>query len=158
MQLFKANRQWQTRPPDERFRDLDSLYAATREYTDSARVSAVLYSSMRVEAQEKEMALVGKSNQPAQFTHWAFGQLSARVGAPADYLRSLPPTLAAQNLNYGLANRPPEGTAQLLFHTNGGLLLRAFTSDKYARIWNYEVAERLLTLRDRGWEPAKPKP
>jgi len=44
--------------------------------------------------------------------------------------------------------------ANLLFHRNGSLLLRAITSDQYARIWNYEVAERLMGLESQGWSPA----
>jgi hypothetical protein len=46
--------------------------------------------------------------------------------------------------------------ASLLFHSNGSLLLRAITSDQYARIWNWEVAERLMGLEEKGWEPARP--
>jgi hypothetical protein len=79
------------------------------------------------------------------------------VGAPASYLRELPATLACQNLNHGLAKYADRSDiANLLFHNNAGLLLRAFTSDEYARIWNYEVAERLLQLEAQGWTPARP--
>lgn len=46
--------------------------------------------------------------------------------------------------------------AKLLFHQNGGLLLRALTSGEYVRIWNWEVAERLRDLQLQGWEPAVP--
>src|SRR5439155_14156253 len=111
---------------------------------DTAKVIERPYAELRVEAQGEDVNLVGRGGIPATFTHWSFGQLSARAGAPADYLRSLPPTLAAQNLNYGLCNRPPEGNAQLLFHADGSLVLRAFTSDKYSRIWNHEVAQRCM--------------
>ena len=41
----------------------------------------------------------------ARPTHWAFGQLSSEVGAPAQYLRTLPPPLAASCLAHGLASR-----------------------------------------------------
>ena len=43
-----------------------------------------------------------------------------------------------------------------MFHENGSLLLRSVTSDRYSRIWNYELAQRLLDLQTRGWEPARP--
>ena len=49
-----------------------------------------------------------------------------------------------------------DSTSKLLFHSNGSLLLRAITGEDYARIWNYEVAERLLHLESQGWTPAKP--
>lgn len=165
MELFKAHRQWATRPADERFPDLETLSAATAAYARSAGEVSAPWSELRTEAIDGDVQLIGKANQPAKLTHWSFGQLAARVGAPADYLRDLPATLACQNLNHGLAHRREKdgsalvrgsGPAQILFHTNGSLLARAITSDKYARIWNYEVAERLLELVPQGWEPATP--
>jgi hypothetical protein len=30
------------------------------------------------------------------------------------------------------------------------------TSDRYERIWNWEIAERLVAMQADGWEPAKP--
>ena len=140
MQLFQAHNQWKTRPKDERFDSLESLYAATRKYYSQAGQKVVNVKNLRVEADGKtqDITLVGKEGVGAQLTHWAFGQLSQRVGAPANYLRQLPATLAAQNMNYGLANycengREEDAKVNLLFHMNGSLLLRAFTSDKSGR-------------------------
>lgn len=158
MELFKANKQWSTRPADERFPDLESLLSATRAYAETAREADVKWSELRVEAINGDVRLMGRTSQPGTLTHWSFGQLAARVAAPADYLRKLPATLAAQNLNHGLADRAvnKDGSAQLLVHENGSLLVRAVTSDKYMRIWNHEVAERLCELEPMGWEPAVP--
>lgn len=155
MELFKASQQWKDRPADERFPSLQALYGATKSYADQAREVVRPWSDLRVQVDSGEVRLVGKANEPATLTNWSFGQLAARVKAPADYLRRLPATLAAQNLNHGLAARP-EGDAQMLFHTNEGLLVRALTSDRYSRIWNYEVGERLLALEANGWQPARP--
>ena len=160
MELFKANRQWATRPADERFSSLQSLYDATKHYADSAKERTdVRVDTLRVENVEGDVELLGRGGIPAKLTHWAFGQLCARIGAPASYLRELPATLAAQNLNHGLAQRvldAKDATVNLLFHLNGGYILRALTSDRYERIWNHEVAERLLDLQSQGWEPAMP--
>lgn len=162
MELFKAHKQWATRPADERFASLAELHQATKAYAESAREKHVTVSDLRTEAVDGDVRLIGKQNNPASLTHWAFGQLATRVGAPASYLRDLPATLACQNLNYGLAEMGKTADdnevkkANLLFHSNGNLLLRAFTSDKYARIWNWEVAERLLYLEKQGWTPAVP--
>lgn len=160
MELFQAHNQWSTRPADERFETLQDLFNATHAYALTAHEKQnVRVDSLRVEAVDGAVQLVGKGGVPARLTHWAFGQLAARVDAPASYLRELPPTLAAQNLNHGLAKRVSEdgdATANLLFHANGSLLLRAMTSDQYSRIWNWEVAERLLELETRGWTPATP--
>lgn len=157
MELFKAHHQWSTRPADQRFNSLQDLYDQTVAYAASAGQKTVSVATLRTEADGGDVRLVGKAGVPARIGHWAFGQLCNRVGAPANYVRELPATLACQNLNHGLANLSDKSdTAQLLFHRNGDLLLRAFTSDKYARIWNWEVAERLLALQARGWEPARP--
>ena len=155
MELFKAHRQWATRPADERFSSLQSLYDATKHYADSAKERTdVRVDTLRVENVEGDVELLGRGGIPAKLTHWAFGQLCARIGAPASYLRELPATLAAQNLNHGLAQRvldAKDATVNLLFHLNGGYILRALTSDRYERIWNHEVAERLLDLQSQGW-------
>jgi hypothetical protein len=157
MELFHANKQWSTRPADERFASIRELHDACKAYASTAKENTVEVSNLRTEAIDGDVQIVGRRNNAAKLTHWAFGQLSARVGAPGGYLRDLPATLACQNLNYGLANLADKtDTANLLFHQNGGLLLRAFTSNKYARIWNWEVAERLLQLETQGWKPAMP--
>lgn len=160
MEIFKANRQWSSRPADERFTSINQLYLASKHYAESALQSPnVRVASLRVEVDNGDLSLVGKGNVGAKLTHWAFGQLASRVGAPASYLRDLPATLAAQNLNHGLAQKVEAATdaaVNLLFHKNGGYVLRALTSDKYERVWNYEVAERLLDLEAQGWKPARP--
>lgn len=160
MELFKANQQWSKRPADERFTSLQQLFDVTKHYAESARErESVRVDSLRVENIDSNVTLVGKGNLHAKLTHWAFGQLASRIGAPASYLRTLPATLAAQNLNHGLAQRvkdAADATVNLLFHINGDYVLRALTSDRYERIWNYEVAERLVGLQAQGWEPARP--
>lgn len=161
MEIFKANRQWSNRPDDERFTSIQQLHDVTHHYFESAKEkNDVRVDSLRVEVVDNgDLGLVGKGAIPAKLTNWAFGQLASRVGAPASYLRTLPATLAAQNLNHGLAQRVKDAgdaVVNLLFHLNGGFILRALTSNKYERIWNHEVAERLLDLESQGWQPARP--
>lgn len=161
MNLFNASRQWAERPADERFASLETLHKATKEYYNTAVEATVPYSQLRTENMDGDVVLVGKKNAPAKFTHWSFGQLANRVGAPAEYLRNLPATLAVQNLNHGLKVRSENeslGDAQLMFHKNGGMLLRSLTSERYSRFWNYEIAERLIGSKRYGWKvpPARP--
>lgn len=146
MELYHASQQWATRPDDERFNSLDEMFAATKEYADVATERTVPWSDMRVDAGDGDLTLVGKAGVPAKLTHYAFGQLAARVGAPPAYLRALPATLAAQNLNHGLKARSGDGDAKLLFHVNDSVVLRAVTGEVYERVWNYEVISRLQEL------------
>jgi len=158
MELFHAHEQWANRPADERFDSLESMFDATSKYADVAVESNdVEYSTLRAEAQNGEVVLVGKKNIPSRLTHWSFGQLAQRAEAPASYLRSLPATLAVQNLNHGLKRRGAnDDRANILFHKNGDFVCRAITGQKYSRIWNYEVVGRLIGMQSNGWEPARP--
>lgn len=157
MEIFKAHKQWKERPADERFTTIQALRDASKSYADHAKEASAPWNEIRVEADAGELRMVGRAGVPAFFTHWSFGQLAARVGAPASYLRTLPATLAGQNLNHGLSTRT-EGSkeALLMFHQNGNLVLRAATSEAYARIWNWEIGDRLLDLQAQGWTPAMP--
>lgn len=158
MELFKASNQWAQRPDDERFSTLQELHDAVSSYRATAREATVPFNTLRTEARGTEIVLVSKANTPARLTNWAFGQVALAVGAPANYLRNLPPTLAAQNLNYGLAKTEDRTDRQLLLHANGDLLARAITSERYTRIWNADITSRLLSMPDQGWQvpPARP--
>lgn len=149
MELFKAHEQWKTRPADERFTSLTDMHKACTGYRQIAGEAHVPMSTLRVEAQDNELVLQGKANVPAKLTHWAMGQLSAKAGAPAAYLRELPATLAAQNLNHGLKTKADKAdpSANLLFHANGSLMLRSVLSDQYTRIWNSDITERLMQFQ-----------
>jgi hypothetical protein len=154
MELFKASQQWSTRPDDEKFNDLQTAYEQSLAYAKSSREKEdVDPATLRVEAYNSEVQLVGKGNEPATLTNWAFGQLAARIEAPASYLRKLPATLAVQNINHGLKTRytDPNERVNLLVHANGGLVVRALTSEKYARIWNHDLLRRMLDYPQYGW-------
>lgn len=160
MNLFKASNQWANRPDDERFWTVQELDAACTTYRAQARTARVQFKDLRTQAQGDEVVLLGKTGS-AKLTHWAFGQLCARAGAPASYLRTLPNTLAAQNLNHGLALRADDqDPTHLLLHPNGSMLCRAMVSEGYTRIWNNDITARLRQLEEQGWRvpPARPAP
>lgn len=159
--LMHASNQWASRPADQRFASLAALHAATSDYRSRARVAERPYNGLQVRAESFgeniEPVLVGEKGT-AHFSNWSFGQLCARIGAPASYLRALPARLVAENLNHGLKSFRPEDedNAQLMFTQNGGLRLAALTSPKYSRIWNSDVTSRLirLTQQQPEWQPA----
>lgn len=158
MELFAASNQWATRPDDERFSSLEELYRAALGIKDTASEVTVPLGKLRTEADNGEVLLVGKKSKPTRLSFTAFGQLATRSQAPATYLRTLPATLAVQNLNHGLAKVPKDAEAALLLHRNGDYIVRALTSERYSRIWHSEVIERLMPLQDAGWvvPPARP--
>ena len=157
--LTAASRQWAIRPSDERFWTLEELYNRTKRYADESRIKNLALSECEVIPTESgDLLLMGPERKgAAEFQHYSFGQFANICEAPASYLRGLPAPLAAANLNHGLSQ--VRGESSLMFHQNGGLHLRCVTSDKYARIWNYEIAELALALEEQeGWRtpPARP--
>lgn len=152
MELMQASRQWASRPDDQRFTSLDSLVAHCQHQRQISRGLAL--SSRAIQAapiaedeSRRSLVVLGPDGQPAAPTHWSFGQLSARIGAPAGYLRSLPSDIAADCINHGLFRRDTEDLGALL-RKDGEVVpeLAALTGPNYGRVWNDEVAR---ALRDR---------
>ena len=159
LNLFAASNQWSTRPADQRFWSLNEMFDAADAYRQLAVSKTVAMRSLRCVPHEGgNLFLAGPAGNPASLTHWAFGQLANRVNAPAEYLRQLPAELAATNINHGLAAADADQQASILLHRNGSLVCRSLTSEKYSRIYNADVIERLLPLSEFGWRvpPARP--
>jgi len=161
--LMDAHRQWAERADDERFETLEELIQATTYHRQCAvetpkfNLQSVLFEHSDT---GEEVEIVSPTGNRGQFTHYAFDQMARRVGAPPNYLRKLDARVAAVCLNNGIRNLDEDSsTANLLWHRNGGLKLRAALSDTYSRIHNNTVAE---AVRDRfsgnGWRvpPARP--
>jgi hypothetical protein len=162
MEIMKAHRQWASRPADERFWTLAEMRERVQRYRAEAVTAKIDLRQAKILAtDENDLKLVGPTGAEAHFTHWSFGQLSSLVGAPSKYLRTLPAPLAADCLRHGMDKREDgELQTRMLLNRNGDLKVRAFTSDKYSRIWNVDVVDRLQTLVDAGWRtpPARPSP
>ena len=147
--LTTASRQWATRPDDERFVSLLDLHAhCTRQRQRSIGkvVASRALSAQPVEGDRDALMVVGPNGGPVNVTHWAFGQLAQRAGAPAGYLRGLPAPLAADCINYGLKyDRDVEELGVLLEKPEGvPAELRAVTGPNYGRIWNSAITGALV--------------
>ena len=163
MDLHQASKQWASRPDDERFSNLNEMYKATLEYFMERRTSESPYRDLSVIAgEDDELYLTGKMGVKAKFTNWSFGQLASKLECPTGYLQRLPATLTAQNLNYGLANKSDLTDANLLLKQTGDidLSVRSITSNRYARIWDFEIISKLKENLEfsPGWvvPPARP--
>jgi len=154
--LYSAANQYAQRPDDERSGSLAEMYAKARGYADTAVEAQIGFDKLRVEAdtETQNLMVVGTKGIPATITNFAFGQIAKQVGAPVQYLRAQPPTLAAQNLNWSLKERGRErnSAASLMFHKNGEMVLRSCMTERYNRIWNYELIERGMALEAQGWQ------
>lgn len=148
MEILAAHHQWATRPADQRFTSLEAMHEATKRYAAQAEEATRPWSGLTVDAEGDDVVLQGPNGGSATLTHYAFGQLCARAQAPASFLRELPAGTAALALRDRLAART-DGSAQMLFHANGKLVVRALTSENYVRVWNHEVIERTMDAAAR---------
>lgn len=161
--LYSASQQWANRPDDERFGSIEELGRFVRGIRQTAR-------EVMAPAREIEIGTINDGRdigavipalgaEPVTFSHYGFGQLAARIGAPAGYLRTLPADLAQDCLRHGIEEAARERTEWCaLAHINGKRVLRALTSERYARVWDVEIVEHLYRLAQQGWRvpPARP--
>ena len=156
--LVQANREWATRPADQRFWTLQDLYNKSKQYAEESVIKPLALNQCQVvPLVGDDLGLSGPKGGVATFQNYSFGQLCSLAKAPAGYLRELPAPVASACLNNGLERI--EGEQVLMFHQNGGLQLRCVTSPNYSRIWNYQIAEMALALEEsEGWKtpPARP--
>jgi len=159
MILTNASRQWSERPSDEKYWSLSDMREACHLEYQAARQTTATLGDLSTVAVDEEVMLVGSSGVRSLFSNYSFGQFVRTVAPKAtDYLRTLPPELASRNLNHGLAQI--NGTQRNLLFTDEDpvLRLKAIASNKYSRIWNVDVLDRLMRLESRGWRvpPARP--
>ena len=126
-------------------RTLQEVAAELARQRTNKRDFAVDSVSVRMDEDGGGITLLGGSNSE-QFgmTELFHRQLGSALGIPAKYydkLRAELPSLLAENVNGWLENRADR---QLIRTMDGRA--RAFLSDRYRRIDNYEIAEATLPL------------
>ncbi len=164
--LMAAHNQWQSRPSDERFWNINELGTVLTDTRQRSYEREKPGRQVRAAVQQygndgADLVLTAGGSGAAKLTNWSFNQLCTYAAAPSSYLRMLPPTLAAECLNNGLAKRGDDST-NLLLHRNGegdsDFTLRSITTDKYSRLWNSDIVKALQPATERGWmtPPARP--
>ena len=155
-----ASRQWSLRPNDQRFLSLGELKASVEQRKRESWTATPNSKSLRVIPNEESGDVGVQVYDPSQGeervltpTNWGFGQLAQYAKAPASYLRQLPPTLAAINLQYGLEHNSLRDDMLLLGQSNGHNALRAMTSTSYGRIWDIDVVNAVERVNESGrWQ------
>src|SRR6184192_588802 len=102
---YTAHREWASRPSDERYASVHTLYEAARARRQQLEERSIETGEFRTEAVDDDLAFRESSGRTATLTHWSFGQLATIAGAPPNYLRTLPASIAADALNYGLRHQ-----------------------------------------------------
>jgi len=142
---YSAHREWASRPPDERYASVHALYEAARVRRSRLEEHTIETGEFRTEADGDALTLRESSSRTAPLTHWSFGQLATIAGAPPNYLRSLPATIASNAINHGL-QRIRREQHQLFVEPTAPWTVHAITSPRYARVHHDELASRVLDL------------
>lgn len=160
----RVSSEWFSRPDDERFLSLDELYDHTKKCASESFAVNVDVRGIRVDASPEnpdrmtfEIPTVGnhsphfapESAVITQPNHWSFGQVCSLVQVPAGYMRKLPATIAAINVQYALANFRQE-LVKAYVRENGRTELRACTGPAYGRIYDHEVVNAVRRIAGNG--------
>ena len=151
--IGRVSSEWFSRPADERYLSLSELHTAVRGRAERSRTRTAESAAIRVEANRHDaerltLQLPGEEI-PLAPTHWSFGQLTTMVGAPSTYLRQLPASLAAINLQYGLSSHRAE-LIKTLEVEDGRVELRAVTGPDYGRIYDQELVSAVQRIAGNG--------
>ena len=151
--IGRVSSEWFSRPDDERYLSLSTLYDAVLRRAERATARTVETREVRVEASRDDveslaLVLPGR-DQPVAPTYWSFGQLCSLVGAPSGYLRQLPGPLAGINMQHGLLSHRAE-LMKTLETEDGRVELRAVTGPDYGRIWDHELVAAVMKIAGDG--------
>jgi hypothetical protein len=151
--IGRVSSEWFSRPDDERYLDLNTLYNSVRSRAERATARTVESRAVRVEASrdsaERLNLIVPGQAEPVAPTHWSFGQLCSLVGVPASYMRELPAPLAGINLQHGLLSHRAE-LVKTYEADEGRTELRAVTGPDYGRIFDHELVAAVQRIAGNG--------
>lgn len=139
-----AHREWANRPSDQRFQSLDALETAVNARKAMSVEREIALGKVRVYPTESGDLRLGNEVGTVGFSNWSFGQLSRKVGAPSNYLETLPAPLAAEALNFGIQTR----AADKIQLYGAGDRLQAVTSDRYERIFDADLVALIKRLTE----------
>lgn len=148
--LLEAHNQWANRPNDERYETLEALASAVSDRRLRSR-SIDIDTSRTTASTDGKLLTINGQITPCEPTHWAFGQLSSLVGAPAAYLRKLPQPLLVDCLNHGLKSGDRESVKFMTIAEQGDVnTLQAVTSTTYGRIWDADCVAAVGRIVERS--------
>lgn len=139
--LTDCNKNWATRADDERFLSLLDMRDAMDSHRNWSDINVRLSDLHISSAFDGGVAVQHGGTRPRHLTHWAFGQLAAKVGAPPEFLRTLPPRLVSEILTEKASRA--EGEQDLNLYASGDTV-HAFTGPRYGRILNADIIDTLI--------------
>jgi len=152
---LRAHDQWRSRPDDERFASLEALHADAVRDRDSSYSVETVAGDLHASTSDDRLQLVSGSSR-FDLTNFAFDQTCTRVGCPPTYLSKIPVELAARCLENGLRAQTDDLKRELYVTPDRSDCeqhdLRSVLSDRYQRIHDADITERLLEMQENGWK------
>ena len=152
--ITDVNRQWATRPADERFLSLPAMAEHFSLIRQESRVLPARLSALSAHSTPEGIALMGASGKPALLNNWSYTQLANMIGVPPVYVSSLPTDLAVANLDHALGQyQDGEKMPKMLVRKLAGgsdnadkaqALIRAINSPAYEIFYNSDVVRALM--------------
>jgi len=148
-----ASRELFKREDDEIFETVDSYYDFLKRRAErSVSIDRNLSETKFSFDESGKPILTNTNGQKVLLTDWSMRQLSSELDIPFQYINRCPSDLAEDNINYFLERRVrATDTLYLEKDPTNVPIVRAITSNQYARIFDYEVAGHLLDLGD-NWK------
>jgi hypothetical protein len=147
-----VSKQWASRPADQRYLSLDSLFEMTNRRKMAAVESEVASNHIiAVAAKDRpnEMVLALPGDQVFAPTHYSFGQMFslAGIGACTPTARRAPAWLAADLLNNFMAGKTDPAK---YYADRESRMLRALTGPAYGRIYDADLVASVRKFAGNG--------
>lgn len=143
--------QWASRPDDQKFLSLSDLKAQVSNWREASTTKEVVPKQFVLKHDPENYAALNLEVDgiPATMTHFGFQQLCWAAKTPADYMRRLPPALAALNVNYGLKAAQQKAVSAYVMNSDA-TMLRGITSPSYGRIFDEDVVDAVMKIAGDG--------
>jgi hypothetical protein len=153
--LLDAAYQWATRPADQCFATLPDLWYATRMAYQNSKEHNVVARNISAVCDDGIRLCVPGCEKTLGFNNWSMGQFASQIGTSMRLLTGLTGPTIQKVLNEKLAKVNTKGNSQIYYDTNASIV-RAFTTQNYGRVPNYEIVARLMEMTDWVNPPARP--
>lgn len=166
--LTKASNEWWKRPADERFLDLEELFAATKARAEASESAVIGHGQLRPVVIEdadgrplgvETTASISAGHEMLQLTDWSLGQICSRAKVPSrlvrDFAENVPggAHLMCAILEQGLANLAPRDESMLYVRSDFDAeeaQMMALTGSTYGRIFDYQVVDAVMAANEDG--------
>lgn len=156
--IYKLHHQWYSRPKDERYVDMPSLYNACKAHADASFAENIQHGMLNAVPLEPDkldsdirILLGGTRHDFGELkpTNWSFQQLCTSLHVPTNWAKNWSCTqLVVDAINFNAKVLLPNVGAKVLSGENGETTLRAVTGPDYGRFWDYQYVSLIKRIVD----------